>query len=142
MKTLVMKFGGTSVGGVEAIDQATGLVLEQAREWERVAVVVSAMSGVTDALIQSAQAAACGDDRAYRAIVSDLRVRHHQTVDGLLSQESERIRLLVTVDRLMDELAAFCYSIHILGEVTPRAMDAITSLGEPVSYTHLTLPTN
>jgi aspartate kinase len=141
MTTLTMKFGGTSVGSAEAISQAADIVLGHAQKWDRLAVVVSAMSGVTDALIQCAQAAACGDDQTYRAIVADLRTRHHQVVDALLYQGSiegrprtgKRVQLLATVDKFMDELAAFCYSIHILGEVTPRAMDAITSLGERVN---------
>lgn len=54
-------------------------------------------------------------------------------VDELLTQDSERVRLLATVDKYVDELATFCYSIHILGEVTPRAMDAVTSLGERIN---------
>jgi len=133
MTTLTMKFGGTSVGSIEGISQAADIVLEQAQQWDRLTVIVSAMSGVTDALIQSAQAAASGDDQTYRAIVADLRTRHHHVVDALLPQASERIQLLATVDKYIDELAAFCYSIHILGEVTPRAMDAVTSLGERIN---------
>ena len=50
MKTLVMKFGGTSVGSVEALTQAADIVLECKKKYERLAVVVSAMSGVTNAL--------------------------------------------------------------------------------------------
>jgi aspartate kinase len=133
MSTLVMKFGGTSVGGAEAISQAADIVLECSEKWDRLAVVVSAMSGVTDALIQGAQAAESGDDEAYCTIVADLRSRHHDIVGTLLTQGSERIHLLATIDKLMDELSAFCYSVHILGEVTPRAMDAITSLGERIN---------
>lgn len=133
MPTLTMKFGGTSVGSAEAFAQVADVVLEQAEQWERLVVVVSAMSGVTDALIESAQAAAEGDDRAYRAIVADLRARHHQVVDELLPQDNKHVQLLATVDKLMDELAALCYGIHILGEVTPRAMDGIASLGERLS---------
>jgi aspartokinase len=75
MTTLTMKFGGTSVGSGEAITQAASIVLEQAREWDRLAVVVSAMSGVTDALIRGALTAAAGDEGTYRATVADLRIR-------------------------------------------------------------------
>lgn len=133
MTTLVMKFGGTSVGSVKAIRQAADIVLKQAVAWERLAVVVSAMSGVTDALTQGALSAADGDDRSYRAIVADLRVRHYRVVDELLDANGERARLLGMVDDYLDEFAAFCHSVHVLGEVTPRAMDAITSLGERIN---------
>jgi len=189
MTTLTMKFGGTSVGSAEAISQAADIVLEQAQEWDRLAVVVSAMSGVTDALTRGALSAESGDDQTYRAIVADLRVRHYRAVDELLrpdgstsspqrpveglrpdgstssprrpveglrpdgstssprrlvegarpelveglSPESERAQLLATVDKYLDEFDTFCRSVHVLGEVTPRAMDAITSLGERIN---------
>ncbi|TET97242.1 MAG: aspartate kinase, monofunctional class [Dehalococcoidia bacterium] len=133
MTTLTMKFGGTSVGSAEAFTQASDVVLEQAEKWDRLVVVVSAMSGVTNALTQGALTAASGDDRTYRATVADLRVRHYRAVDALLTPDGERAQLLATVDDYLDEFAAFCRSVHILGEVTPRAMDAITSLGERIS---------
>jgi aspartokinase/homoserine dehydrogenase 1 len=130
---LTMKFGGTSVGSVEAIAQAADIVLEQAQKWDRLVVVVSAMSGVTDALTRGALTAASADDQTYRAIVTDLRVRHYKTVDGLLLLEGERAQLLTTVDEYLDEFATLCRSVHVLGEVTPRAMDVITSLGERIN---------
>ncbi len=133
MATLVMKFGGTSVGSVEALTQAADIVQEQAREWERLVVVVSAMSGVTDALSKGAVTSASGDDQTYRAVVADLRVRHYRVADELLAADGERAQLLAAVDSYMDEFATFCHSVHVLGEVTPRAMDAITSLGERIN---------
>jgi aspartate kinase len=132
MGTLIMKFGGTSVGSVEAIGQAASVVLKYTRQWERLAVVVSAMNGVTDALIKSGEAAVSGDDATYQTIIADLRARHHAVVEALVP-EGERVELLTTIDGLLDGLAALCRSIHVLGEATPRAMDAITSLGERFS---------
>jgi aspartate kinase len=133
MSTLTIKFGGTSVGSVEAITQAAGIVLEQAQKWDRLAVVVSAMSGVTDALIQGARTAASGDGQTYRAAVADLRVRHYRVIDELLTPDGERAQMLAAVDEYLEEFAIFCRSVHVLGEVTPRAMDAITSLGERIN---------
>ena len=133
MATLVIKFGGTSVGSSEAISQAAAIVLEQAGRWERLVAVVSAMSGVTDALTRGAIQAAHGDKDTYRALVTDLRARHYGVVDTLLGPNGERAELLGVVDRYLDEFAAFCHSVHVLGEVTPRAMDAITSLGERIN---------
>ncbi|MGD8398064.1 MAG: aspartate kinase, partial [Anaerolineae bacterium] len=141
MSLLTMKFGGTSVGSADAIERAADIVRSQARAWDRVVVVVSAMSGVTDALIRGARSAASGDDGTYRAIVSDLRARHYGVVDALFRPgpaggpdlNGERAALLAMVDQYLDEFAVFCHSVRILGEVTPRAMDAISSLGEPLS---------
>jgi len=141
MTLLTMKFGGTSVGSAQAIAQAADIVLEQAQTWDGLIVVVSAMSGVTDGLIQGAQTSAAGDAETYRATVTDLRAKHYGAVDALFNPEpaegfnpnGERAELLTTVDAYLDEFATFCRSVHVLGEVTPRAMDAITSLGERIN---------
>jgi len=133
MTTLTMKFGGTSVGSPEAFAQAANIVLEQAQKWDHLVVVVSAMSGVTDALIRGALTAASGDGQTYHAIATDLRACHYRAVDTLLEPDGERSSLLAVVDEYLDGFAAFCHSVHILGEVTPRAMDAISSLGERIS---------
>ena len=130
MKTLVMKFGGTSVGGAPAVTQAAAIVVEQAQAWERLVVIVSAMRGVTDALIQGARTAASGDGQTYLALVTDLRVKHTLAVAELLADADERTALLKALDAYLDEFAVFCHSVQVLGEVTPRAMDAISSLGE------------
>ncbi|HOT91285.1 MAG TPA: aspartate kinase [Anaerolineae bacterium] len=130
MKTLVMKFGGTSVGGASAIAQAAAIVQEQARAWDRLVVIVSAMRGVTDALIRGARTAAAGDTQTYPALVTDLRVRHTLAVAELLRDIEARTELLKVLDAYLDEFATFCRSVQVLGEVTPRAMDAISSLGE------------
>jgi len=133
MKTIVMKFGGTSVGNAEAIGQAANLVEQESERWDRTVVVVSAMRGVTDVLINGALTAAQGDEDTYRETVSDLRVRHTLAVAGLISNPDDRVALLKTIDAYLDEYAAFCHSVHVLGEVTSRAMDTISSMGERVS---------
>ncbi|MBN1318114.1 MAG: aspartate kinase, partial [Anaerolineales bacterium] len=133
METLVMKFGGTSVGSVQALTQAAAIVKEGATSWPKLTVVVSAMSGVTDALAKGAVTASGGDDQTYLGVVSDLRVRHYRVVDELFSPDGERDALLAMVDRYLDEFATFCHSVYVLGEGTPRAMDAITSLGERIN---------
>ena len=130
MRTLTMKFGGTSVGNAQAIAQAAAIVLEQAQVWDCIAVVVSAMRGVTDALIEGACTAAAGDGQTYLASVTDLRVRHTLAVAELLTNVEERTTLLKTLEAYLDEFATFCRSVKVLGEVTPRAMDTISSLGE------------
>ena len=133
MSLLVMKFGGTSVGSAEALEQAAAIVTDQAAAGHRLVVVVSSMSGVTDALVQGARTAAAGDGQTFRALAGDLRARHHGVVDALFARNGERAGLLLAVDAHLDEFAAFCRSVHVLDEVTPRALDAITSLGERIN---------
>ncbi len=133
MSTLAMKFGGTSVGSAESHRQTADIILEQAQHWDRLAVVISAIRGVTDALISGARTAASGDGQTYRAIVSDLRVRHYRVVDELLTAAAERAKVLASVDEYLDEFATLCHSVHVLGELTPRALDTISSLGERIN---------
>jgi len=133
MSILTMKFGGTSVGDPQALSQAAKLVLACAEDWERVVVVVSAASGVTDALIEGALTAAGGDGQTFLRIEEELRARHHAVIEELLSPGADGTSLLAMVDERLAEFTAFCRSIHVLGEVTPRAMDTIVSVGERIN---------
>ena len=133
MSTLIMKFGGTSVGSAKAHAQAADIVQEQSREWDRLVVVVSAMSGVTDLLIEGARTASQGDDQTYQGVVEDLRNRHYRVVEELLDGSEELIHMRALVDQYLVEFAVTCNSIHVLGELTPRAMDVISSFGERIN---------
>ena len=125
-----MKFGGTSVGSAEAISQAADRIQEQVKEWTHVIVVVSAMRGVTDLLLKSAGEAVKGDSRFFGPVIDDLHKQHYRVTNALVTQREERIILQRKIDRFLDELTAYCRSIHIMGEVTLRGLDTITSLGE------------
>jgi aspartate kinase len=130
MATLVMKFGGTSVGSPNAISQAVKIVKATSQDWARMVVVVSAMRGVTDLLIQSAETAARSEESSYLSLIDEIKTRHHETIAELVPDDDERARLSAVIDEYVAELSAYCRSIHVLGEVTPRGMDTITSLGE------------
>jgi aspartate kinase len=139
MKTLVMKFGGTSVGGAEAIARSADIVAAAKKEWDQVAIVVSAMSGVTDLLLKGAHTAASGDGETFKQIAKDLRVKHEAAIGGLLDSSNDThrgLRQRQTSDQVLPYLAEFeslCHAVHILGEASPRAIDAISSLGERMS---------
>jgi aspartate kinase len=131
-KTLVMKFGGTSVGHATAIGQVVKIV-QQARdsgEWSRVVVVVSAMSKVTDKLLAGAQAAAGGEAAQAERLASEMWEQHMAALRELAPQTSE---VEETIAAYLDEFAAICHAISILGEASPRALDAVASLGERMS---------
>jgi len=130
VRIVTMKFGGTSVGSADAISRAADIVLLRSPGWEQKVVVVSAASGVTDSLLRGALTAACGDGETYRAIEADLRARHYAVVNELFASGNGCAPVLATVDECLAEFAAFCRSIHVLGEVTPRAMDTVVSVGE------------
>jgi len=129
MKTLVMKFGGTSVGGAPAIRQLIEIVRAAREVWPRLAVVVSAMSGVTDALLGAAHAAARGEADFSRT-AAELRERHLAALREL-APEAGDVQQIIPAQ--LDEFSALCHAIGVLGEASPRALDAIASLGERMS---------
>lgn len=132
MKTLVMKFGGTSVGSIAAIENVIRIV-RQAREdgVEQLAVVVSAMSGVTNNLKSGILGAAAGDAEKAQQIGRSLREQHEAVLKALGGDDDQAT--LADINALIDDYVRFCDSVHVLGEVTPRALDYTMGLGERIS---------
>ena len=146
---IVMKFGGTSVGTTDSIDSAARIVAaaveKQAQcdggqerpdhgpESPGVLVVVSAMSGVTNTLIDAAQAAAAGDETPYRDARSQLLVRHQVVAGQLIEDGVERAGLGRLFDNRLREFERLCRSITVLGELTQRGLDVVSGVGERLS---------
>jgi len=86
MRSLVMKFGGTSVGSPEAMDRAATLVARYRETWPELVVVTSALSGVTDALLRAAREAVAGHIEVVGEIRKRLEARHRAVVEALLPQ--------------------------------------------------------
>ena len=133
MARLTMKFGGTSVGSASAIEQVIAIVRDFHSQNHELALVVSAMSGVTDELLESAHAAAAGDRATYTRINRDLQTRHAAAIDALIHDEAARADTRSEVERLLQSQRELCEAIAILGEATPRICDSIVSYGERVS---------
>ena len=133
MSLLVMKFGGTSVGSTAAIEGVAAITRAQLQEWDHVVVVVSAMSGVTDMLLSGAHLAAAGKGDAYRELAATLREKHNAALAELVSNQADSATVGAQIGRMIDEFELLCRSIHVLGEASPRALDAIASLGERMS---------
>ena len=130
--TLVMKFGGTSVGSPQAVAQATRVVKETLAEWPRLVVVTSAMSGVTDLLLESAARAISGDLDFLQAAASHLRSQHQLVLQQLIPDADYRREVEAEIHRLLNEFSSLCRAISVIGESSPRALDAVASLGERV----------
>lgn len=133
MARLTMKFGGTSVGSPAAIAQVLEIVRDHLAGGHQLAVVASAMSGVTDALLDSASAAAVGDKDAYSAINTNIADKHHGVIDALIASQSVRDAIRAEVDDLLRGHLELCEAVSILGEATPRISDALVSYGERLS---------
>ena len=133
MSRLMMKFGGTSVGSAAAIQQVVEVVRQHLAQGHNLALVVSAMAGVTDLLLESGAAAASGDHDRLQAIVETLRDKHHAVIDELIADATRQRSIRADVDCLLHALQDRCYAIASLGEATPRESDAIVSFGERLS---------
>jgi aspartate kinase len=130
---LVMKFGGTSVGTVEAMAQAARIVVSAHTDWPWIVVVTSALSGVTNLLIESATRAARGDMSVYHHAASELTHRHQELVDALITNPARKHQVQWEVKHLIADFSNLCQAINVLGEASPRALDAVAALGERLS---------
>ena len=124
-----MKFGGTSVRDADALDRLSRIVQ---RERRRAVVVVSALSGVTDQLVDLSTRAAAGPDTALSQIIEALRTRHIDLAAARVSGAA-RGTLVHVINSLCDELEATVRAVAVLGELSPRSADAITGMGEALS---------
>jgi aspartokinase/homoserine dehydrogenase 1 len=132
---LVMKFGGTSVGNAERMRGVGEIIAEYAKRAE-VVVVVSAMGGMTDMLIRAATEATKGDREHWKSARREMARRHREVADQLLTPSEQA----VVLPRLAEQLTNFenlCSGFSLVHEVTPRAMDTLSSLGEVMSATLL-----
>jgi aspartokinase/homoserine dehydrogenase 1 len=126
----VLKFGGSSVGSAEAINQMLSIVISRI-EKEKTIVVVSAMSGVTDELIILAQTAAKGNE-AYKTIIQNIEQKHLDAVHVLVSNK-EQSGTISLVKQLINELESHSEALFILKEFSLRLQDKIISYGELLS---------
>ncbi len=125
----VMKFGGTSVGSVNSILSVKQIV--EAVE-EPVIVVVSALGGITDKLINTSQMAANGDsayEKEYREIVN----RHIEMVYTVIPAGNERTVLLDKVNELLSELKDIFQGIYLIKDLSSKTSATIVSYGERLS---------
>jgi aspartate kinase len=129
-----MKFGGTSVGTAEAMAQAVEIVEAARADWPRLVVVTSALSGVTNLLLDSAQRAARGQNGKTLAEAEDrLRGLHRDLLDALVGALARRHQARQEIEGLIGDFVNLCQAICVLGEATPRALDAVAGLGERMS---------
>ena len=135
--TLVMKFGGTSVGSAQAMRETAVLIQNTKKQWGQTVAIVSAMGSkpvkVTDLLLQGAHSAANGDGETYQQLADQLRGIHYEAIDGLLTPEGERQQILAENGRFIDRFSDLCQAVNVLGELSPRALDTIGGMGEQMS---------
>ncbi len=123
----VLKFGGSSVGSAEALRRTAAIVREELPRGGL--VVVSALKGTTDRLLEAARAAGRGDGEGARDVAKQIHLHHHDTALGL--------GLLAAVEHawtpLFHRLNTLLEGMALFGEATPRSRDALLALGETLS---------
>jgi len=133
--SVVMKFGGTSVADPEAINRLIGIVR---REHERTraetiapAVVVSALAGVTDALIAVTRLAETGDGDGAASALRALRERHVAVATAVTNDHRDAV--LADLGHEFDELTGLVHALAVLRDVSSRSLDAVLAVGELAS---------
>lgn len=127
----ILKFGGTSVGTTESILNVKKIVETQAASTTRLIVVVSALGGITDMLIQAAVAAGKGDD-SHIPIFDRIASRHRQMVANLFHPETAA-SMMATVDKMLGELLNIYTGVSLIKDLSDRTLDIIVSYGERMS---------
>ncbi|MEE0521674.1 MAG: bifunctional aspartate kinase/homoserine dehydrogenase I [Bacteroidaceae bacterium] len=125
----VLKFGGTSVGSVESILNLKKIV--EACD-EPVVVVVSALGGITDKLINTSKLAVTGN-LAYLTAYDEMVERHHQMIDAIIEDKKKKEDLLAIVDDLLGQLKSIYQGVFLIGDLSEKTSNAIVSYGERIS---------
>ena len=128
--SIVMKFGGTSVGDAKAIERVAEIV--RGRLPQKPAVVVSAMARVTDQLLKMAHSAGTGDRKNALTLARELRERHYNTAGELLGT-ALFTQFHNDLGAEFEELEELLRGISAVGELTPRTTDHVASFGEVLS---------
>jgi bifunctional aspartokinase / homoserine dehydrogenase 1 len=126
----VLKFGGTSVANAENINKVVAIVKKTLKK-DKTAVIVSALGGVTDLLLNAAALAETGDE-AYKEKLAITEQRHLEAVKQLIPV-AQQSHLLSIVKQGCNEIEDICNGIFLLGELTARSKDRISSYGEWLS---------
>jgi aspartate kinase len=128
---LVMKFGGTSVGDGARMKHVAELAKEFREKDNEVVLVTSALSGVTDALLEnSIEASETGKTSTIIEFVADLTKQHHQAAHDAINDNDVVEKVISKLDSRIDELEKALIGICYLGELTVRSIDYISSFGE------------
>src|SRR3954454_20160970 len=123
----VFKFGGVAVGNAEAVRIALGHVRKAA---PNVVVIVSAMNGITDLLLDAGQAALRRDAARCEDAATEFESRHLAMVAELIASKRRAEELKESVRHSVHEMRSMMESISVLEELTPRAQDALVARGE------------
>ncbi|MDQ3393898.1 MAG: bifunctional aspartate kinase/homoserine dehydrogenase I [Bacteroidota bacterium] len=127
----VLKFGGSSVGSTESIKKVLDIVKGYKNRNEEIAVVVSAMQGVTNQLIELGNMAAISDE-GYLDILKEIEERHFNAIKDIVPVKAQS-KIFAKIKILLNELEDLLHGVYLLKELSPRSLDLVLSFGERLS---------
>jgi aspartate kinase len=133
MKKIVMKFGGTSVGTGENIRRVADLVKQYSKDDYRIAVVVSALAGVTNSLIETGCQAKKSDEKRIEVFTKELLQKHVEAASAAIKSKTIQKEVNQITEKTIAELEKVLTGICYVGELTPKSKDYVASFGERLS---------
>ncbi len=130
---IVMKFGGTSVATGENIRHVADIVIQNAKSESQVAVVVSALAGVTNSLISVAEQAKKSDEKRIQAFTKELLEKHLTAISTAITSKPIQKEVIQITGKTIAELEKVLTGICYVGDLTPKSKDFVLSFGERLS---------
>lgn len=124
----VLKFGGTSVGSIKNIFQVKNIVNSIS---EPTIVVVSAVGGITDKLINTAKKASLGN-KEYEKDLKEIINIHQNIIDGVIAEKDKK-EVYATINLYFEELANIYNGVFLIKDLSEKTLDVIESYGERIS---------
>ena len=129
-----MKFGGTSMGSAKMMRAVGKIIRAEIAKKSRPIVIVSAMSGITNLLLEAADLAAKNAPRARRQkIIDKIRFRHLETARELIADDYFLKKAEHFIEEKLEHFREFLFALAIIGEISPASHDEIVLLGERLS---------
>ena len=125
----ILKFGGTSVGSADNIQRVKDIIKNQD---EQLVVVVSAMGGITDKLIQAASLAADGNEQ-YASGIDEIVKIHHHTITRLIPDKKDQQEVMEFIAAELDELKSITKGVFLIRELSRKSLESISGIGERLS---------
>jgi aspartokinase/homoserine dehydrogenase 1 len=126
----VLKFGGTSVGTASSIKKVKDIIAKESID-DKVIVVVSAMTQVTNKLLAASSIAARGNE-SYKETIKELENKHFDTIRELVPIDQQS-GVIATIKVLLNQLEDILNGVFLVRELSPKTSDYIVSFGESLS---------
>ena len=127
----ILKFGGSSVANAENIKKVIQIIFESSKKNEEMVIVVSALGGVTNNLIELTSLASKGDEK-FQSLLKTFYKQHNQVIGKLIKSKNQK-NVLIEVKKKFNKLSEALNGISLLKELSPRSLDLVMSFGEQLS---------